>query len=66
MSYQKLKPCPFCGGKARFMQRLDPETYKAIIAVVCTNPDCQASSGRSKVRAEVVRAWNKRVGERDA
>lgn len=62
MNY-KLLPCPFCGAKARFTQKLTPEltqgSYTVKIAVVCT--ECQACSCWSKVRAEVVRAWNRRI-----
>ena len=59
----KLKPCPHCGSKARFTQYLDAKDFRFRIAVVCTNNKCLASSGYSTCRAEVVRAWNKRVGE---
>lgn len=58
----KLKPCPHCGNKARFTYYYD-EDFKAHIAVVCTNPDCKAQSRYDTVRAKIVRAWNKRVGE---
>lgn len=61
MSY-KLKPCPFCGGKARFGQRLNLEKgCKFEIWISCTA--CKVSTGLSAVRAEVVRAWNRRDGD---
>lgn len=59
----KLKQCPFCNSKARFTQYLDIESGKFQIAIVCTNKDCQARSGYSTNRAEIVRAWNRRVNE---
>ena len=62
MSY-KLKVCPFCGGKARFGQRLNLEKAAFEIWIFCTA--CKASTGLSTIRAEVVRAWNRRLEEAD-
>ena len=62
MSYQKLKPCPFCGGKPRFGMKMQPDNnYKFMIWITCT--ECKSCTGMSLVRAEVVRAWNRRLGE---
>lgn len=64
MSYQKLKPCPFCGGKAHYGQAIkDIDTYTWVKWVYCTS--CKATTGKSTNRAEVVRAWNQRVGDSD-
>ena len=62
MSNPKLKPCPFCGGKPRYGQQMN-EQYRWLKWVTCTV--CYACTGRSESRAEVTRAWNKRVDDPD-
>jgi hypothetical protein len=52
----ELKPCPFCGEKARLFEQ------HGVWSVWCVNEDCPATSvlveGYS--REEVVPAWNRR------
>ena len=48
----ELKPCPFCGGKARL--DIDLEWYY----VYCTK--CQAQV-EGDWRAEAIKMWNRRV-----
>lgn len=76
MKETKIKPCPFCGGKA-YLERshrafINAETTK-VTFVRCTV--CNARSGRvnisdygrtsSSVEAssKAVRAWNRRAGD---
>ena len=59
MANKRLKACPFCGGKARYGAQLDLTNGKWIKWVWCT--ECYSCTGRSENRAEVTRAWNKRV-----
>ena len=53
---ETLKPCPFCGGKARF------ETYGEIAcAVVCQTCRCGTSTVRLDDGMQAVAAWNRRA-----
>ena len=55
-----LKPCPFCGGKAK-TKKETLGTWK----VRCTK--CSAEVGRYWFKTEkfAVEAWNRRAGEED-
>lgn len=53
----KLKPCPFCGGKAKIVK-----TYT--IWVKCIN--CHASANCHSTKKEAAAAWNRRMEEPDA
>lgn len=61
MSDEQLKPCPFCGGEARYMLAdVDDDGY----CVECTQ--CWASSRvhlslKDDARPIVAAAWNRRV-----
>lgn len=57
MMVDALKPCPFCGGKARLMRRV------AEYLVKCTG--C-GTTGKSKQIAEfAVKAWNRRAEQNE-
>lgn len=64
MSEIKLKPCPFCGGKAKFTAI---GTHKTAISVDCTT--CCASSRIILISAEycanerAAKDWNQRVDD---
>ena len=53
----KLKPCPFCGGK--------PLIYKSMLDrtvwVVCS--ECGATSPSSFSEETVIEAWNRRMND---
>lgn len=59
----KLKPCPFCGSKAK-MERTPINLY---YYVICTNLECDATVGRFQpTEEEAVAVWNRRDGEENA
>ena len=56
----KLKPCPFCGGKAEYivvkdMDYLEPNDY----LVFC--PKCKIGTDSYSSRKEAKEVWNRRV-----
>lgn len=53
MSEIKLKPCPFCGGKAEYMRG---DRYKW---VHCTS--CLATTGNYYTVKDAAQAWNRRA-----
>lgn len=63
----ELKPCPFCGGKAKlFMEKLAPLLQSQMITVRCES--CYAESctsiavyGEVSEQAGCIEAWNKRA-----
>lgn len=55
---EQLKPCPFCGGKARLMAwDIDLETYYFVNCRKCEVKPCTARHTNIKY---AVKAWNKR------
>ncbi len=54
MNY-KLKPCPFCGGKAKLFEDKDYQIY----SVTCT--ECDAGTNAYGIRQDAIEAWNGRV-----
>lgn len=55
MSETNLKPCPFCGGKARTQEN---NHYKDIWSVMCKN--CFTESDRYHTEENAIEAWNTR------
>ena len=51
----ELKPCPFCGEKARFY-RITKYLYNAY----CTGCDVGFSGGNKE---EIIKKWNTRMGD---
>ena len=67
-SINKLKKCPFCGGKAKIVQsrRWPKHLDYAIMAfsVVCTNMDCiiyNADNQYYETELEAITEWNTRA-----
>ena len=54
MNY-KLKPCPFCGGKAKLSEDKDYQIY----SVNCT--ECDAGTNSYGIKRDATDAWNKRI-----
>ncbi len=52
---EKLKPCPFCGGKAELDEDYDSGN---IFWVFCTR--CGISTDTDYVSKEAIKAWNRR------
>ena len=51
----KLKPCPFCGGKAKLFEDKDYQIYSA----TCT--ECDAGTNAYGIEQDAIEAWNRRV-----
>lgn len=56
MMSEELKNCPFCGGQA-FIGENEFEGSK-VFSVYCD--DCEASTGASEDKQQVINEWNKR------
>ncbi len=59
---QKLKPCPFCGGKAKIIHyrsrtNVKNKTYIAFCGA------CDLWHGHSKTKTEAINKWNTRVSK---
>ena len=56
---ERLKPCPFCGGRAEIISRNPlPNT---VYAISCRMPGCMAFTGWSRSLVEAISAWNRRT-----
>ena len=56
MSKTVLKPCPFCGGKAK-------ERYEYLNGVFVQCNECGISTHIFSSQDAATRAWNRRVGD---
>lgn len=69
----KLKPCPFCGGKASYMTYITERGVfirsRKYIYFKCKNCEAQTKAFPESVHysaeEKAMEAWNKRVGEED-
>lgn len=58
----EAKPCPFCGGKAKFYQI--GKEYGIVWKVMCgARVDCSTLLNDFDTLEEAIGAWNKRIGE---
>lgn len=59
----ELKPCPFCGGKARIVDNGETQNSKYyFVDVICENMVCRGCSSclESKTKQQAIAAWNMR------
>lgn len=56
MSEIKLKPCPFCGGKAEIIQHPNGKT-----TISCGKGGCMANISWCPSIASAVECWNRRT-----
>ena len=59
--FEKLKPCPFCGGEARLTYSTDNHHQPY---VTCDTPKCPGCNGYQwhyHTEAEAIEAWNRRA-----
>ena len=58
----ELKPCPFCGGKAKLRETTYGDNIDAYV-VYCTNRECEVwpSTRYRRFRSEAIEAWNRRA-----
>lgn len=54
---EKMKPCPFCGGRAYIV------TLSKTHFVACSNLNCRANVGEYIDEEKAIKAWNRRVDD---
>lgn len=54
----ELKPCPFCGGRAKF-EYVDDQFKDNNVFVVCGS--CKTSSAIHSTKRDAIAAWNRRT-----
>jgi Lar family restriction alleviation protein len=64
---EKLRSCPFCGGKAKIIKGQKSDTrmcgLKPFYKVYC--PVCQNRTWTHLIKKNAIAAWNKRVKQED-
>ena len=60
---EKIKHCPFCGGKAKLLDWPVENNTHTLYAVVCHNSKCYINpeSPYYDTLEEAIEAWNRRV-----
>ena len=56
---EELKPCPFCGGEAKF--GANKSCCGRTVRIDCTNPECGGCITTFSSKAEATKAWNRRA-----
>lgn len=59
----ELKPCPFCGSWAAFVET---KHKKYPFMIKCMNGNCAARTDRTQEREYAIKLWNRRKDEEDA
>lgn len=63
----KLKPCPFCGGKAEYHENCIDVEFGSEFWIRCTQCGCSFQTGDvNDTHDKVVEKWNRRVSESPA
>lgn len=60
---EELKPCPFCGSKAKF--GANKSCCGKTVRIDCTNPQCGANINAFSSKAEAIKVWNRRAATED-
>lgn len=65
MNEIKLKPCPFCGGKARLLSEMRFGKQKKVWFVACGGLGCgvMPETIDADTPQEAAEIWNRRAGE---
>jgi len=58
-----LKPCPFCGGRAKLYHRGDTTGWQGTDWVCCENDDCGCGTCCHETAESAISAWNRRAIE---
>ena len=56
-----IKPCPFCGCRADWVNQIFKGVNFGGHQIACINPSCQASGRYSGQQQKALNAWNQRV-----
>ena len=56
---EELKPCPFCGGEAKF--GTNKSCCGKTVRIDCTNPECGACVTAFSSKLYAAKAWNRRA-----
>lgn len=60
---KELKPCPFCGGKAKITDT-NTEDKQHFYYIQCTKCGAAACFGNeSETKKDAIKAWNRRINE---
>ena len=60
---EKLKPCPFCGGKAEVRTDENEEYYVSCTKCFTLVGYCTDTWGEYETETEAIEAWNRRASD---
>lgn len=66
MMDKELKPCPFCGGKPKYLSTVR-KSGRIIYEIWCGNNDCDIGPEVTvwDDKEKIITAWNRRKGENE-
>ena len=59
MKIEKLKPCPFCGGKAILYKQRASTLFSETHTIGCSK--CGISTFEKRTKKQVITLWNRRI-----